>query len=237
MRRLGIIAAFSGEVKPLVRGWKPLALSSGRKGDAAWQGRIGQTQCVAIASGMGREAAERASAMAEEAGELDGLISLGWAGALSCGIFPGRAYALDQVVDADTQECFATSFPASILPSGAPLKLVTIGHVAQAQEKRALAQTYRAVLVDMEAAAVARQAQAKSIPFYCFKAVTDAYGEVLPNFSQYTDDQGKLRIPALLAHIALRPKYWRPMARLGSNSKTGAEAIARALEQFVSGSA
>ena len=236
MKRLGIVAAFAGEVKPLARGWKPLALVNGRKGDSAWQGRIGQTECVAIASGMGREAAERASAMAEEAGEMEALISVGWAGALSCGVFPGTAYALTQVVDADTGECFATSFPAAALPSGAPLKLVTLGHFAQAHEKRPLAQTYHAVLVDMEAAAVARHAQAKGIPFYCFKAVTDAYGEVLPNFSEYCNEQGQLRIPALLAHVAPRPKYWRPMARLGSNSKTGAEAIARAVEEFVSDS-
>ena len=236
MRRLGIVAAFAGELKPLVRAWKPLPLRAGRNGDSAWQGRIGQTDCVAVAAGMGRVAAVRACAMAEEAGELDALVSLGWAGALSCGVLPGRAYALAEVADAETGECFNTSFPAAALPSGAPLKLLTVDHVVQAHEKRSLAETYHAVLVDMEAASVARQAQAKGIAFYCFKAVTDAYGELLPDFSRYADAHGKLRLPALLAHVAARPKYWRPMARMGNNSKSGAEAIARALQQFVSGS-
>ncbi len=236
MKRLGIVAAFPGEIKPLVRGWKLLPLRSGHRGDAVWQGSIGQAECLAVTAGMGQDAAARACAMAEENGHIDALFSLGWAGALSCGVFAARAYQLAQVVDARTGECFATSFPAGALPSGAPLKLVTIDHVAQAQEKRSLAETYQAVLVDMEGAAVARQAQARGIAFYCFKAVTDAYGEVLPSFGAFTDTHGKLRMAPLIAHIAARPKYWRPMARMGSNSRTGAEAIARAVKEFVSGS-
>ena len=233
MNRLGIVAALPGEIKPLVRGWKPLQLRSSRKGDAAWRGRIGQTDCIAVAAGMGQVAAVRACAMAQETGELDALLSFGWAGALSCGVFAGRAYSLDEVADADRGECFAASSPTGSRLSGAPLKLVTISHVAQAHEKRKLAETYQAVLVDMEAAAVARQAQARGIAFYCLKAVSDAYGELLPDFSQHADAQGRLQMPSLLAHMAVRPRYWRPLVRMGNNSKAGAVAIARALEQFL----
>ena len=37
MRRVGIIAAMPGELKPLVQGWKPLRLAHGEN---AWQGNI-----------------------------------------------------------------------------------------------------------------------------------------------------------------------------------------------------
>jgi adenosylhomocysteine nucleosidase len=236
MSRFAIIAAFPGELKPLVSGslgsgWKPLALRAGRKGDVAWRGRIGQTECVAVAAGMGAAAAARACALAEQEGPLDAVASTGWAGALSCGVFPGRAYTLTEVVDGESGERFPASLSAAA--SQGPLTLVTIGHVAQSQEKRPLAQHFQAVLVDMEGAAVARFARQKGIGFYCFKAVTDAYGEVLPDFGRYTDPEQKLRVSGLLAHVLLRPKYWRPMVRMAKNSRTGAEAIAKALREFI----
>lgn len=232
MNRFGIIAALPGELRPLVHGWRLMALRAARKGDVAWRGQIGQTECVAVAAGMGGDAAARACAMAEQDGPLDALVSVGWAGALSCGVFPGRAYALAEVVNGESGERFSTSAPVAA-GSGPGLSLVTIDHVAQSQEKRPLAQHFQAILVDMEGASVARLAQQKGIAFYCFKAVSDAYGEVLPDFNRYTDSEQKLRVSGLLRHVAVRPRYWRPMVRMARNSKTGAEVIAQALREFI----
>ncbi len=235
MSRAGIIAAFSGELKPLVRDWQPIALTGGGRRWSAWKGSIGRKECIAVAAGMGRAAAERACGIAEEAGELDSLVSLGWAGALSCGVSPATAYALAEVVDHATGERFATGFSPDLLrASGAPLTLVTTGYVVPSTEKRGLAQSHHAVLVDMEAAAVARFAHNKGLAFYCFKAVTDAYGERLPDFGRYTDAEGGLRIPALLAYLAVRPRYWQPVKRMEENSRSGAEAVAAALREFYS---
>jgi len=224
-QKIGIIAAMPGELKPLVHGWKPLRT---RNGEAAWIGNMDSTECVAVCAGMGQEAAERACAIASESAPLHALVSIGWAGALSCGVQPANAYIVNEVVDAATGERFATTSSfASANPS--LLKLVTIDHVAHPAEKRRLAENYRAVLVDMEAATVARFARSRGIAFYCLKAVSDVAGEVLPDFSQYTDDQGQLRLPALLAHVAIRPRYWPGLARIGTNGRKGAVAIAAAL--------
>jgi len=46
---------------------------------------------------------------------------------------------------------------------------VTSSRVAGAGEKKRLAATYEAALVDMEAAGVARLAKMRGIPFYCVK--------------------------------------------------------------------
>jgi adenosylhomocysteine nucleosidase len=225
VKRVGIIAAMPGELKPLVQGWKPLRA---RHGEAAWQGAIDGSVCIAVCAGMGKEAAERACDLAGQDAPLNALVSMGWAGALSCGMQPGGAYVLNEVVDAATKERFATSSPPRLGNAGA-LRLVTIDHVALAAEKRQLGEKYQAVLVDMEAATVARLARRQGIAFYCLKAVSDVATETLPDFSRYTDSQGQLQLAALLAHVALRPRYWPGLARVGRNGRTGAVAMAVAL--------
>jgi adenosylhomocysteine nucleosidase len=231
MRRVGIIAAMPGELKPLVQGWKPLQLPHGEN---AWQGNIEGAVCIAVCAGMGKAAAERACSIAMREAPLNTLVSMGWAGALSCGLQPGDAYVVNEVVDGVYGEAFPTQSPAR--PGNAPpLKLVTIDHVALAAEKRRLGQGYRAVLVDMEAVTVARFARSQGIPFYCLKAVSDTASEVLPDFSRYTDTQGQLQLAALLAHVAIRPKYWSGLARMGKNGKKGAYAMASALGPLVGG--
>jgi adenosylhomocysteine nucleosidase len=229
MRRVGIIAAMPGELKPLVQGWKPLPLPHGEN---AWQGNIQGAACIAVCAGMGKAAAERACAIAMREAPLNTLVSMGWAGALSCGLQPGDAYVVNEVVDSASGEAFPTQSPAR-QGNAPPFRLVTIDHVALAAEKRRLGLSYQAVLVDMEAATVARFARSQGIPFYCLKAVSDTASEVLPDFSRYTDTQGQLQLAALLAHVAIRPRYWPGLARIGKNGRKGAYAMASALGPLV----
>ena len=232
MSRVGIIAALPGELKPLVQGWEPLPLPGSRKGQAAWASRVDDVECVAVCAGVGSEAAAYACGMSAQGGALDAIVSVGWAGALSCGIHPGNAYAVNQVIDALTGEYFTTNFP---LPegSGVPLRLVTTDHIVQYAEKRQLAGLHQAVMVDMEAATVARFALSKNIPFYCLKAISDEIADVLPDFGRYTDSDGHLRVAPLLGHVAVRPKYWPAMLRIGQNAKSGARAVAGALGPLI----
>jgi adenosylhomocysteine nucleosidase len=229
MRRVGIIAAMPGELKPLVQGWKPLHPPHG---ESAWQGTIEGAVCIAVCAGMGKAAAERACSIAIREAPLNTLVSIGWAGALSCGLQPGDAYVVNEVVDGVSGEAFPTQSPAR-QGNAPPLKLVTIDHVALAVEKRRLGESYQAVLVDMEAVTVARFARSQGIPFYCLKAVSDTATEVLPDFSRYTDAQGQLQLAALLAHVAIRPRYWPGLARMGKNGRKGAYAMASALGPLV----
>jgi len=234
MNRIGIIAAMPGELKPLVQGWKPMQLAHAVLGTTAWQGSIAGADCVAVCAGMGKEAAERACDIAAQGAPLTALVSMGWAGALSCGVQPASAYVVNEVIDTASGERFATGAGA-FHGNPAELRLVTIDHVAHAAEKRQLAQSYRAVLVDMEAATVARFARSRGIAFYCLKAVSDVAGETLPDFSRYTDHLGQLRLSALLAHVALRPRYWPGLMRIGRNGRGGAVAMAAALGPLMGG--
>jgi adenosylhomocysteine nucleosidase len=230
MSRIAIIAAMPAELKPLVVGWKQLSAPSGI---SAWEGKLNSTDCVAVCAGMGRAAAERAVQTATQSGPFTALVSVGWAGALSCGMQPGSAYAVNEVIDAATEDRFATRSTVDSNPSR--LRLVTIDHVAHAAEKRQLGLKFQAVMVDMEAAAVARIARDRQLAFYCLKAVSDTSGEILPDFSRYTDQQGHLRLAALLAHVAVRPKYWPGLGRMARNGGRGAVEISLALGPLMGG--
>lgn len=235
---LGLIAAFPGELEPLVAGWSKLDFGRGALPHAVWQGRMGAMECIAVAAGMGKSAARRACTIAEAAAGaaglgLTGLVSVGWAGALSCGLQAAEAYPVGEVIDQQSGERFVVASPSSgRLPDPHPLRLVTSDHVVRSSEKRKLGESYSAVMVDMEASAVAQMASNKGIDFNCFKSISDGYLEVIPDFSRYADAQGQIRMPALLAHLAVRPVYWPAMARLRQNTKKGAAALAELLHRF-----
>ena len=218
--RIGIIAALAGELKPLVRGWS-------RQADGAFLTQRGDMAAVAIAKGIGAARATQAVAIAETYGRLDAMVSIGWAGGASCGIQPGTAYEVGETIDASSGERYSGSKAAS------PIKLVTLDHVAGREEKRRVAETYGASLVDMEAAAVAGLARARGIPFYCWKAVTDIATEDLPDFNYFLDQEKQLRTRQVAAYALTRPRYVAPLLRMGKNSRSGADALGQTLRRWI----
>jgi adenosylhomocysteine nucleosidase len=218
--RIGIIAALFGELKPLVSDWSQQA-------DGAFLTQRGSVAAIAVARGIGVVRAEQAVAIAETYGHLDALVSVGWAGGASCGVQPGTAYEIGEVIDSVSGERYATSAAAS------PIKLATLDHVAGRDEKRRFAESYGASLVDMEAAAVAQAARARGIPFYCWKAVTDIATEDLPDFNYFLDQEKQLRTRQVAAYALTHPRYVAPLLRMGRNSKSGADALAQALRRWM----
>lgn len=222
--RIGIIAALPGELKPLVRGWRR---EPSPKYVQLWSHNFGVDQVIAACSGMGAEAALRSFAAIESSGPLDMVLSVGWAGALEEGIEAGECYVLSEIINSQTGERFP-------LTSGnRKLRLVTTPRVADQAEKYRLWQTYGAVLVDMEAVAVARLARMRNLPMCCFKAVSDEVEAVLPDLNPFIDRHGQLRLMPFLAHVAIRPHYWRSLLHLGRNSAKAAEALAVTLSKFL----
>ncbi|QNI35481.1 phosphorylase family protein [Edaphobacter albus] len=222
--RIGIIAALPGELKPLVRGWKKQPL--GGKGLTLWKTSRNKNDLVAVCGGMGAQAAIRSVAAAESFGKLDLLISVGWAGALDKSIKTRQCYRPSRVIDVGTGERFSAA-------EGDPITLATATHVADANEKGRLRQSYGAALVDMEAATIARLALIREVPFFCFKAVSDASEAELPDLNEFIDPRGQMRMPSFLSHVALHPKFWGPLWELGRNSTLAAQAMAKEINQFL----
>jgi adenosylhomocysteine nucleosidase len=232
MTRVAIIAAMTGELKPLVRGWE----HERRNGVNLWRRSFDEGEWVAACAGAGQDAATRAFAEIDRNGAVDIAISTGWAGALSDGLLARGIYRVTGVIDARTGERFTAEAPADSSPRstnrdlGHPgFLLVTSPKVADESEKRRLAATYKADLVDMEAAGVARLAQIRGIPFYCIKGVSDGFTDNLPDFNRFISTTGQFQLPKFIAFVLLRPWYWRGLARMGENSRKAAQGIAETL--------
>jgi adenosylhomocysteine nucleosidase len=224
--RIAIIAALPGELKPLVKGWKRVATNE--RGITKWALSRGADTWIAVCAGMGADAALRAYANAVSDGPVDMLLSVGWAGSLHAEVPAGTVQIPTIVIDAQTGEQFR------LTEGKRKWRLVTTVRVADESEKARLAATYRgAVLVDMEAATVARLAEMHGIPMLCIKGVSDAVGATLPDLNPFIDRKGQMRMARFLAYIAFRPGYWPSLLHLGKNSARAAEAMRDLILKFM----
>jgi adenosylhomocysteine nucleosidase len=225
MTRVAIVAAMPGELKQLARGWP----HSTRNGVQFWAQRTEDEEWIAACAGSGKDAATRAFAGIEEGGPIDLVFSIGWAGALRADLAPGTAHNVGGVVDLCTGERFPCEAGAG------SLWLATSPRVADEAEKRRLASAYNAALVDMEAAAIARLAAMRGIPFYCIKGVSDGLNDRLPNFNRFLSPSGRFRLAQFALFAALRPWCWPALLRMGENSKRASQSIAETLLDFLDG--
>jgi adenosylhomocysteine nucleosidase len=223
MTRVAIIAAMPGELKPLVRGWP----HSARGNIRFWAQRNEEEEWIAACAGAGQAAATRAFAAIEDGGPIDLVFSIGWAGALTEEIATGSAHNAAGVIDVRTGERFRCD-------AGAGERwLVTSPIVADEVEKQRLASTYKADLVDMEAAAIARLAQMRGIPFYCIKGVSDGFHDRLPDFNRFIRPDGQFDMAGMVLFSILRPWHWPSLIRMGENSKKASHSIGGALLDFL----
>jgi adenosylhomocysteine nucleosidase len=226
---IAIIAALAAELKPLVSDrtaqWKRLDSS---KGTEVWEYRHKDGCWVAACAGMGADRARLAFAEVEKVMTVDAVCSVGWAGALIASIPAASVCWVKEVVDTGTGERFRVANWSGDAPT-----LATTARVADETEKQRLAASYGASLVDMEAAAIARLAAARSIPFYSVKAISDDAGARLPDINPFIGRNGQLTMLPFLLHVAIRPWTWVGLAKLGKNSSRAADNLASAIYNWM----
>jgi adenosylhomocysteine nucleosidase len=223
MTRVAIIAAMPGELKPLVRGWP----HSKRGNVQFWAQRNEEEEWIAACAGAGLDAARRAFAAIEDGGPVDLLFSIGWAGALTPECKPGSAYDVAGVIDVRTGERLLCDAGAG------EVWLATSPKVADGAEKRRLAATYPASLVDMEAVAIARLAAMRGIPFYCIKGVSDGFDENLPDLNRFLTSDGRFKTIQFALYALFRPWHWPALVRMGENSRKASQSIAKSLLELL----
>ncbi len=226
MIRTAVIAAMPGELKPLVRGWR----HARRNRVDLWRWSYSTGEWVAACAGAGQNAATRALTEVEKDGPVASVLSVGWAGALSEAYRPGQAYRVAGVIDTLTGE----RFRVPQIPSGgskAQLEtwLATGAKVADAAEKQRLAATYKAGLVDMEAAAIARLAGMRGISFQCIKGVSDGVDDRLPDFNPFLTREGQFQAVRFTLFAFFHPRYWPALKQMGENSKKASQSIAESV--------
>jgi adenosylhomocysteine nucleosidase len=227
---IAIVAALEGELKPFVHGpgarkWKRRPST---EGCSLWEYHHADGCWIAACAGMGEARAAFAFAEAEKVAAIEAVCSVGWAGALDDAIRAESVSSVSLVIDTKTGERFR---PADSRPEW-PI-LTTTSRVVDEREKKRLAASYGAGLVDMEAAAIARIALGKGIPFYCLKAVSDVAQAKLPDLNPFIAESGRLKMLPFLAHVAVRPNSWPGLMKLGRHSSAAAKNLAKALYEWL----
>lgn len=217
------VASDHREVEPWVSHWESsrsldLPVHWARAG--MWRGR----DVIAIANGVGAHRAADAVAAAQAVAKgFSGICSIGTGGALD------GSLALADVVVADAVTDGANTW-AALDPHGpeAHLGLVyTSPHIARTvEEKRKLNQS-GAILVEMEAAGVARGGSEMAVPFYCVRVVSDLADEAFfIDFERCIMAGGRFNVPRLVMQALAHPMRGLPeLLRLQRRTADGAKKL------------
>jgi adenosylhomocysteine nucleosidase len=103
--------------------------------------------------------------------------------------------------------------------------LVSFGSVASPQQKGKLRESYGAQIVDMEAAAVARAAQARGLKFCAVKTISDEFDFGFPSTERFVDSSGSFRQGRFALYAALRPWLWWKVCTLAVNSNLASRCL------------
>ena len=86
----------------------------------------------------------------------------------------------------------------------------------------------------MEAAAVARLAAMRDIPFYCIKGVSDGLTRKVAGFQPLSSPPtDSFSYAGLVLFAILRPWYWPALLEMGENSRKASQSIAESLHEFL----
>ena len=201
---VGIVCALSRELGPL--------LKSSPDG------------CRILAAGMGAEAAQRGAQSLVASAPLTALLSAGYAGGLLKPAVRGTI-----VVDTASAE-LDTALPPAI--RGKVVSTDTF--IRAAAERAGLAARTGAVAVDWEAAAVARVAAERGLPFAAVKAITDGPdAELVLDWGRYRRPDGSLRMAAAVLAALRTPKGMAEIGQFWYASQEASQVLSAFLEDFL----
>lgn len=220
LKKFAIIAALDRELHPLVKSWP----STTAEHESRTYTFHASSYAVAVCGGIGAESARRAAEAVIAKYSPDLLISAGVAGSLLPDLKVGATIFPAAVIDSQDGSRHETAIQNSAVGNTAVGRtiLVTYPEVAGVAQKQQLAKSYGAHAVDMEAAAVARAAQAHNLPFIAVKAISDDVNFEIPEMSRFIRT-GQFDTTRFVLHIAVRPWLWLRVFRLARNTKIASE--------------
>lgn len=221
MPEVAIVAALEREVRPLVREWKVAEREHvGRKFRFFESDRA-----VVVCGGVGPEAARRATEAVISLYRPARIVSAGFAGALTKGLRVGEVFEARCIVDARDGSKAETGSGDGVL--------VSFSSVAGIEQKAKLASAYGAQAVDMEAAAVAKGAEARGLPFTAVKVISDELAFQMPPMERFIAADGSFQSGSFALYSALRPWTWATVFHLARNSSLAAGSLCVKLESMI----
>ena len=112
--------------------------------------------------------------------------------------------------------------------------LITFDSVADVEQKGRFATAFGAHAIDMEAAAVARSAQAHGVKFLACKVISDSSESALPPLRRFIGKDGRFQFFRFIMHMAVRPWRWAALRRLARDSAKAAQSLGLVLEKHTS---
>lgn len=210
-----IITALPREVKHLVRGWQRHHLP----------GKIvayTNESAVVACAGMGPTRVALAVRAAMSLKPVTTLFSVGLAGACDPALKVGDIVRAGTVIDTNSGERFSDPKFQDVLVSSTS--------IASVQEKLRLRTSYGASAVDMEAATVARIAEARNLNFHAIKVISDDATFELQELARFATHDGQFREAAFAMHAAFRPQLWTKLFHLAGNSKRAVRSLNAEIE-------
>jgi adenosylhomocysteine nucleosidase len=219
--KVAMVAALEREVSRLVKRWNKVERDhEGRRFRFFENGRV-----LVVCGGIGAEAARRATEAAFALYQPTLILSVGFAGALDPTLKVGDIFAPGRVLDARDGSRTEVAAGHGVL--------VSAGVVAGVEAKKKLAESYGAQAVDMEAAAVARGAQARGVGFMAVKAISDGSGFRMPAMDRFIGSDGQFRTGRFAIFFAVRPWLWPRVIQLATNGAKASRALCAELERYI----
>jgi adenosylhomocysteine nucleosidase len=219
--KVAIVAALEREVRLLVKHWRVCEREHQGRRFKFFESR----QTVLVCGGIGAGAARRATEAVIALYPPELVQSVGFAGALDPALKVGEIFSPARVIDATDGSSIDTGTGRGVLVSAAT--------VVGAGQKAKLSEAYGAQAVDMEAAAVARGAQARGVRFMVVKAISDENTFAMPSLDRFVGRDGHFYETAFAASVAARPWLWAKVFQLARNSAKASRALCAELDRSI----
>ncbi len=204
-------------------------------------GYVAGRRVAVIETGVGCDAAGRATLAALKLHQPKWVVSTGFAGALSSDLRRGHIMMANQAVDTQGQQFdLGMRMEQAAIDSSPGLHvgtLLTIDHLVRTREERTrLGREYQAIACDMETTAVAQACQLAKRRLLSVRIISDALDDELPKEIEQLLEQKTLasKLGAAAGAIVSRPSSVKDMWKLQEQALKATDRLARFLTSLVS---
>lgn len=194
-------------------------------------GTVGGKRAVLVANGPGKKNALHAVEKVSERVPVGAVVSTGFVGGLNPELTVGQLFLAGSVLEFGRKVEYSVRLP-ECAESAATGRLITVDSVVQSAGAKAELHKLGADAVDMEAVALAEFSQARQLPFYCVRAVSDdarTSFEVDLNATRRPD--GTFSGWKIVAQAGLSRRRWRHLMDLKRASEVASRNLAAFLQR------
>ncbi|MDL1872437.1 hypothetical protein FBR05_09535 [Deltaproteobacteria bacterium PRO3] len=209
------------------------------------EGRLGEREALLAVTGMGPERAGEAARFLFAQYPVTHLVSTGYCGALQPGLACGYAVLAERCAFVDEPQGGALcdlpllrkaeeALRLADIPARLGVLLTSPKPVLKGADKELLGAKTGATAVDMESAAILREAAAgpKKIASVTVRFIVDALQDELADTGPFLDDNAGVKPLRLARELLRRPKLFQELPDLGRKAARARDGLTRFLGRF-----